>query len=99
MSYIKRETAVNKFENYRKDCEEAGDNAAAQVFEDCVAELKDIPDADVAPVVHGRWKYYHKQNKAVCSNCSFERDLDADFGAAVSCPNCCCKMDGGEKHE
>lgn len=55
--------------------------------------------ADVAPVVRGEWKYYHKQNKAVCTNCSFERDLDADFGAAVSCPNCGCKIDGGEKHE
>ena len=49
--------------------------------------------ADVAPVVHGRWKYYHKQNKAVCTNCSFERDLDANFGKAISCPNCWAKMD------
>ena len=36
----------------------------------------------------GKWIYYHKKNKAVCSHCSFERDLDADFGKAVSCPNC-----------
>ena len=36
----------------------------------------------------GRWKYYHKQNKAVCTICSFERDLDANFGKAISCPNC-----------
>ena len=44
--------------------------------------------ADVAPVLRGHWKYYHKQNKAVCTNCSFERDLSADFGAAIACPNC-----------
>ena len=43
---------------------------------------------------HGRWKYYHKQNIAVCTNCSFERDLDVNFGRAVSCPNCGAKMDG-----
>ena len=36
----------------------------------------------------GSWKYYHKQNKAVCTNCSFERDLDANFGKAIACPNC-----------
>lgn len=36
----------------------------------------------------GSWKYYHKQNKAVCTNCSFERDLDANFGKAITCPNC-----------
>lgn len=39
-------------------------------------------------VRHGRWKYYHKQNKAVCTNCGFERDLDMNFGAAISCPHC-----------
>lgn len=50
--------------------------------------LSNIPAADVAPVRRGRWKYYHKQNKAVCTNCSFERDLSADFGAAIVCPNC-----------
>ena len=41
----------------------------------------------------GKWIYYHKKNKAVCSHCSFERDLDADFGKAVSCPNCGIRMD------
>lgn len=43
---------------------------------------------------HGRWKYYHKQNKAVCTNCSFERDLDENFGRAIFCPNCGAKMEG-----
>ena len=44
-------------------------------------------------VVHAGWKYYHKQNIAVCTNCSFERDLNADFGKAVCCPNCGAMMD------
>lgn len=52
---------------------------------------------EMVEVVHGRWKYYHKQNIAVCTNCSFERDLDANFGRAVSCPNCGAKMDGGNE--
>ena len=46
------------------------------------------PSADVRPVVRGRWKYFHKQNKAVCTVCSFERDLDQNFGKAIACPNC-----------
>lgn len=41
----------------------------------------------------GNWKYYHKQNKAVCTSCNFERDLDANFGRAIACPNCGAKMD------
>lgn len=42
---------------------------------------------------YGQWKYYHKQNKAVCTNCSFERNLDENFGRAISCPNCGAKME------
>ena len=56
-------------------------------------KIKAIPAADVAPVRYSRWKYLMKQNVAVCTNCSFERDLDANFGNAVSCPNCGAKMD------
>lgn len=51
------------------------------------------PTVDAEPVRHGHWEYFHKQNKAVCTNCSFERDLDVDFGRAISCPNCGAKMD------
>ena len=46
------------------------------------------------PVVHSKWKYYHKQGKAVCMNCSFERGVDDNFGRAVACPNCGSRMDG-----
>ena len=62
---------------------------------DVVRYLETLPTVDAVEVVHARWKYYHKQNIAVCTNCSFERNLDADFGKAVSCPNCGAKMDGG----
>lgn len=58
---------------------------------------KGYEDGKRDAVKHGRWKYYHKQNIAVCTNCSFERNLDADFGKAVSCPNCGAKMDLEEK--
>lgn len=64
---------------------------------DCANQSRErilkIPTADVAPVRHGRWRYYKKQNIAVCQNCSFERDLDTNFGLAIACPNCGAKMD------
>lgn len=70
-------------------------NFAAEVIETVQdAYLADAPTVDAVEVVHGRWKYYHKKNIAVCTNCSFERDLDANFGKAVSCPNCGARMDG-----
>ena len=56
-------------------------------------------DSGVTVQECGNWKYYHKQNKAVCTSCSFERDLDANFGKAIACPNCGAKMievSGGE---
>lgn len=64
-----------------------------------IKDVDAIPAADVAPVVHGRWRYFHKQNIAVCTECSFERDLDTNFGRAVNCPNCGAEMDGGESNE
>ena len=43
--------------------------------------------------IRAKWKYYNKQNIAVCTNCSFERKLDVDFGKAISCPNCGARME------
>lgn len=61
--------------------------------------VDEIPAADVVEVRHAKWKYFHKQNKAVCTSCSFERDLDADFGRAIACPNCGARMDKEDADE
>ena len=88
-------------ERYCKPCKAEGKDhngcwCRACWVDDMLDEVDCFQSADVAPVVHGQWKYYHKQNKAVCTRCSFERDLDENFGAAISCPNCAAMMDGGE---
>lgn len=92
--YIDRSIAVKKFENYRVDCEEARDMSAAQIFEDCVCEMLDIPAADVMEVVHGKWENGNK----FCPYCGEDkfRGLDADIWADWKpkyCPNCGAKMD------
>ena len=96
--YIKRE------ELYEKAYWHGEHPTVDNLFPDGVdaIDIKDvdaIPAADVAPVRHGKWRYYHKQNIAVCTECSFERNLDANFGRAVSCPNCGARMDEEETHE
>ena len=53
---------------------------------------KDVELVEYTPVVRGHWKYGTRG--AVCSVCGFERHLDDNFGAAISCPNCSAKMDG-----
>ncbi len=73
-------------------------DAVAELINGCVEiarkQVLIAPTVDAVEVVHGRWKYYHKPNIAVCTNCSFERNLDDNFGKAISCPNCGAKMDG-----
>lgn len=59
-------------------------------------ELRDVPAADVVPVVHGRWGTgrfnletgnYEEQ----CTRCrNFSEEYDKPY-----CPNCGAKMDGG----
>ena len=68
-------------------------NCGAVYVSNRLSDKTAFPAADVAPVRHGRWRYFHKQNIAVCTECSFERNLDVNFGRAVSCPNCGAMMD------
>lgn len=57
--------------------------------------LDEIPAADVAPVVHGRWNVIEgrRLDNAICSNCG--RRFQAYYEAYSFCPNCGAKMDGG----
>lgn len=96
MALIEREAAQRRFENYRMDCEEAGDAVAAQVFADCITELEDVPTIDAAPVVHGRWVEYLPVLGAGdlqirCSECGLTHDVRTSY-----CPNCGARMDGGD---
>ena len=59
--------------------------------------ISDMPAADVAPVVHGRWIRYPDCGVTKCSNCgwSIEECWDSDY-----CPHCGAQMDEKEdKHE
>lgn len=60
--------------------------------------LDEIPAADVATVVHGRWNNItgYKTRK-VCSECGWDVP---EYGKFYSyCPNCGAKMDGGAENE
>ena len=61
------------------------------------AILHQTTTVDAVEVVHGHWKYGTRA--AVCSECGFERSLDDNFGAAIACPNCGAKMDGGNEDD
>lgn len=98
--YIERGKAIEEFTFADADvCQEYADYECEFGFsrEAIKQVLSQMPAADVEHVVYGSWQYYRKQNKAVCTNCSFERDLEANFGKAVSCPNCGAKMNEGKR--
>ena len=65
-------------------------------FDEAVTRVENFPNADVAPVRHGRWI----DGDPYCPICRKDkfRGLDADVWADWKpdyCPNCGAKMDGG----
>ena len=93
--YIRREAAM---EITTRTC---GDYAAA------FAEIRKLPAADVAPVVHGKWLRvdddWNSLTTIQCPICSeewcFETDDDVSLLNYKYCPNCGAKMDGGNEGE
>ena len=54
--------------------------------------ISDMPAANVAPVVHGRWIYKGDSDMWVCSRCG--RSVNADpEGIDLYCYHCGAKMD------
>lgn len=102
--YIEREKALEKvIEVKHHDPELSGVVLHRYIKE---IDLKDIPAADVAPMVHGRWicinKRYGEYECSVChgvdSNCSDYYGIHA-VTEQEFCPNCGAKMDKEETNE
>ena len=61
-------------------------------------DIENFPNADVAPVVHGRWIYKGDSDMWVCSRCG--RSVNADpEGIDLYCYHCGAKMDEKENKE
>lgn len=67
--------------------------------------LDEIPTADVAPVVHGKWIVRfdgpYKRRRCYCSHCGKHNGVGgiAQNQEKPYCPNCGAKMDGGDNDE
>ena len=92
--YIELEVAVKAFNNF--DAGRADSPPFTLLTPEEFAEyLYELPTADVAPVVHGRWNA--DETCSLCGEKSTE-GLDAtkwDYWLPNYCPNCGAKMDGG----
>ena len=90
--YIEREAAVKVAEKYGL----ANGSALGRHtgLADCIAsEIADIPTADVAPVVHGRWVCVDTDTEQffLCNRCKKKEYWESNY-----CSNCGCRMDGGD---
>lgn len=81
----------------------ADSDSRRRAWAKAICILHDIPAADVAPVVHGKWldedfpeKMATVHGMAICSACG-ELSHKAEHGYNILsdfCPNCGAKMDG-----
>lgn len=88
--YIDRDAIYTAFANACTDVLERASEIyyiAGFSYEHVIEILDNIPAADVAPVVHGRWKRYGR-NLGECSNCGEIVNIRYNY-----CPNCGAKMD------
>lgn len=92
--FIRREDALFALQK----AERGGSMTALTRLERAYAEIRGMPAADVAEVVHGRWikddfLSDDVNNAEKCSRCG---ELIGWFGNLPNyCPNCGAKMDGG----
>ena len=98
--YIELEALKNRFAKrlvwLKKDIH---DEYSLGLHDGCEYDTKlidEIPTADVAPVVHGRWEIVVGSNGneyMVCTCCRVSQDLTGVF---TYCPNCGCRMGGSD---
>lgn len=85
--YIDRDAAIAACFDGFADCRD-----------DCAANIRSIPAADVVERKHGRW--WHYEGELTCSECAVTiyDDIMSLLGDDVPrfCPNCGAEMTGGE---
>lgn len=98
--YVKR-AAIMKFPIRKDHCDKERANEHFIFGVESVLEyVENLPAADVAPVVNGKWIRPHWKNNNYCCDCSecggeaMHRDYQWDKnGIYPICPNCGARMD------
>lgn len=89
--YIRRDDALFAL----RKAERGGSMTALTRLERAYAEIREMPAADVAEVVHGQWVTHYRSGTPVAEGyvstcCDMWNNRRSDY-----CPNCGAKMDGG----
>ena len=87
--YVTKEQVIDWYRPY-------GQTDEPIPFETLVSDLRDMKAADVATVRHAMWEVVvgsDGKEHMVCTGCRKQQDLTGVFSY---CPNCGCRMDGGD---
>lgn len=108
--HIKRDAAIAIIEEKQKELCPVGrygrgyvygsDREKYDAWDEIIDALENIPSADVAPVVHGRWEWLGPNRlftDCMCGTCSVCKVRSKYIVNTMLCPNCGARMDGGEK--
>lgn len=105
--YIERKVVINRIKEYTldvydidlDDAKQFGGNIRIENYCEGLYEatelVDDIPAADVAPVVHGRWIYKGDSDMWVCSQCGKGVNNNPEE-IDLYCYHCGAKMDEKE---
>lgn len=97
--YIEREALMRRIkEIHCAECDSYhGVRCRACWVDDTLDYIDSEPAADVAQVRHGRWIEQEKYTFGVLYDCSICDNRILDNGHSWNyCPNCGCRMDGGD---
>ena len=95
--YIKREAALEicetEYQKRLRMLDYCGDTVAWNIG----SEIKALPAADVAPVVHGRWAHLGG-DEWCCSACGFVITTEGSWDKPTKkyCEDCGARMDGDD---
>ena len=95
--YIRRDDFIQYLEKCKKGA--AVTNLVWAAIMAIERDVRDMPAADVAPVVHGKWlTHSDRPDSLICSVCECGFDM-WKHDKHNFCPNCGAKMDGGNEGE
>lgn len=100
--YIEREVAICEIEqinpvDYGAMWDYEAHHYTGECLRDCKEAIDNIPAADVALVVHGRWGTgrFNLETGNYEEQCTRCRNFSKEYGKPY-CPNCGAEMDGGD---
>lgn len=91
--YIDADKLIDKYERAIEDewNKKTSPSSWADAYDCVIADIDDVPTADVVEVKHGEWTKSSPYNRFMnCSVCGFGQD----HTTFKYCPNCGAKMDG-----